>query len=110
MENPLSDQIFSDGIDSIAIIGGTVRLDFVALSVTEKEANGQLKAVHQQCIVMAPEAFLRSATKIQEAAQTLSKLANARHPSGDKQAAKPDTTPKADSESPTSTTPKHPFP
>ena len=34
----MNEQLFSDGIGSIAIIGGVVRIDLVALSPTEKEA------------------------------------------------------------------------
>lgn len=52
-----------------------MRIDFVVLSPTEKEANGQPKAVFQQQIVMGAEAFLRSTEKLHGAAQALTKLA-----------------------------------
>ncbi len=70
----MDDQIFSDGIGTISVIGATVRLDFVALSPTEREANGQPKAVFRQRIVMGVDGFLRSAAKVQEAVQALSKM------------------------------------
>jgi len=70
----LDDQIFSDGIGTITVIGATVRLDFVALSPTEREPNGQPKAVFKQRIVMGVDGFLRSASKVQEAVQALSKM------------------------------------
>jgi hypothetical protein len=70
----VDDQVFSDGIGTISVIGGTVRLDFVALSPTEREANGQPKAVFRQRIVMGVDGFLRSAAKVQEAVQALSKM------------------------------------
>src|SRR5260221_9613356 len=73
-EGGVDDQIFSDGIGTISVIGGTVRLDFVALSPTEREANGQPKAVFCQRIVMGVDGFLRSASKVQEAVQALSKM------------------------------------
>lgn len=104
------EQLFSDGIGSIVIIGGTVRLDFVAFSPMEKEANGQPKAVHQQRIVMGAEAFLHSAAKIQEAAQALSKFVHEGRPSGEKRAAEPDALPKADGQPAVSPTSKRPFP
>jgi hypothetical protein len=67
-------QTFSDGIGQITITGGTVRLDFVAFSPTEKDANGQPAAVFCQRIIMSPDGFLQSAQKIQEAMEALSKL------------------------------------
>jgi hypothetical protein len=70
----VDDQIFSDGIGTISVIGATVRVDFVALSPTEREANGQPKAVFRQRIVMGVDGFLRSAAKVQEAVQALQKM------------------------------------
>jgi hypothetical protein len=70
----MGDQIFSDGIGSISIVGGIVRIDFVVLSPTEKDAGGQPKAIFQQQLVMGAEAFLRSTEKMQGAAQALAKL------------------------------------
>jgi len=72
----MSGQIFSDGIGSIAIVGGVARIDLVVLSPTEREASGQPKAVFQQQIVMGVEAFLRSTEKMHGAAQALAKLAS----------------------------------
>ena len=77
------EQIFSDGIGSIAVIGGTVRIDFMVFSPNEKEVNGQPKIVHVQRVVMTPEGFIRSAEKIQEAAQALSKLGTASRPAAE---------------------------
>jgi len=70
----LDEQIFSDGIGTITVIGATVRLDFVALSPTERDPNGQPKAVFKQRIVMGVDGFMRSASKVQEAVQALSKM------------------------------------
>jgi len=77
----LADQIYSDGIGSIVIIGGTVRIDFMILSPNEKETNGQPKVAHLQRIVMTHEGFAHSAEKIQEAAQALSKMGTVIRPS-----------------------------
>jgi hypothetical protein len=70
----LKDQIFADGIGSISVIGGTVRIDFVSFSPTESEVNGQPKAVPQHRLVMTIPAFLHSAQKIQEAAEAVGKI------------------------------------
>jgi len=67
-------QIFSDGIGQITIIGGTVRLDFVAYSPTEKDSKGQPLAVFRQRVIMATDGFLQSAGKIQETVDAISKL------------------------------------
>jgi len=71
----VAEQLFSDGIGSISIVGGIVRIDFVVLSPTEKEASGQPKAIFQQQILMGAEAFLRSTEKMHGAAQALAKMA-----------------------------------
>lgn len=71
---PLNEQIFSDGITSISIIGGTVRLDFFTFSPVEKEAGGQPKPVLQHRLVVPLPGFLQMAGKIQEAVQAIGKL------------------------------------
>jgi len=70
----VQEQVYSDGIAQISIIGGTVRLDLVALSPTEKDAKGQPVAVFCQRVVMSLEGFMQSAGKMQEAAQAVLKL------------------------------------
>ena len=80
MTGALKKQIFSDGIGSIAIIGGVVRIDLVTFSTTEKDAGGQPKAVFQQQVVMSAEAFLRSTEKMQGAVQAFAKLAAGQRP------------------------------
>ena len=67
-------QIFSDGIGQITVVGGTVRLDFVAYSPTEKDSKGQPVAVFCQRIIMGADGFLQSARKIQETVEAMSKL------------------------------------
>jgi hypothetical protein len=70
----MEQQIFSDGIGQVTIIGGAVRLDFVTYSPTEKDAKGQPAAVFCQRVVMSLDGFMQSAAKIQEAALAVSKL------------------------------------
>lgn len=67
----MDEQVFADGIGTISMIGGTVRLDFLAYSPTETDPTGQPKPVFRQRIIMGLEAFLASAEKIHEAAQAL---------------------------------------
>jgi hypothetical protein len=68
----VDDQVFVDGVGTISVIGGTVRVDLVTYSPTEKDASGQPVAVFRQRLILGMEAFLHSAEKIHEAAQTLS--------------------------------------
>jgi hypothetical protein len=74
----MENQVFSDAIGQITVIGGMVRLDFVAYSVTEKDANGQYMPVFCQRVIMSPESFLLTAEKVQEAARAITNLAQAR--------------------------------
>jgi len=68
------EQIFSDGIGTIAIVGSTVRLDFVVVSPTEKDASGQPKLVHQHRLVMTLEGFANSAEKVRSAYEALQSI------------------------------------
>jgi hypothetical protein len=71
----MTQHIFCDGIGSIAVIGGVVRMDLIVYSPTEKDAAGQPKPIFQQQVVMSADAFLRSTEKMQGAAQAFAKLA-----------------------------------
>ena len=70
----MEQQIFSDGIGQVTIIGGAVRLDLITFSPTEKDSNGQPVAVFCQRVVMSLDGFMQSAAKIQEAAHAVSQL------------------------------------
>jgi hypothetical protein len=71
----MDQEIFSDGIGQVTIIGGVARLDFVSYSPVEKDSKGQPVAVFRQRIVMSLDGFMQSAAKFQEAAQAVVKLA-----------------------------------
>lgn len=71
----MENQVFSDGIGQVGVIGSTVRLDFFVYSQTEKDAKGQPALVLNQRVVMSLDGFLQSAAKIQDAALVVSKLA-----------------------------------
>ena len=69
----MEQQIFSDGIGRISVIGGVVRLDLMTYSATETDAQGQPRAVLSQRVVMGAEGFLRASEKILEAAQQMTR-------------------------------------
>ncbi len=73
----MSDRHFTDGIGTISIIANAVRVDFFTFSTTEKDSNGQPKAVLDHSLVMTIPGFLQSAAKIREAAETISRMATA---------------------------------
>ncbi|MBA2587553.1 MAG: hypothetical protein H0U98_02910 [Alphaproteobacteria bacterium] len=66
-------QLFTDGIGRITVIGGVVRLDMVTYSPNETDANGRPRQVFTQRIVMGTDAFLRSAEKVVEIVQQLTR-------------------------------------
>jgi len=68
----MDQQIFTDGIGRITVIGGVVRLDFVTYSPNETDAQGKPRQIFAQRVVMGTEAFLRSAEKVREIVQQLS--------------------------------------
>lgn len=67
----MSDQIFADGIATISVIQGTVRVDLMVYSATATDGSGQPLAEFRQRIIMGREAFLATAEKFQEAARRL---------------------------------------
>ncbi len=69
----MDQQIFTDGIGRISVIGGIVRLDLVTYSATKADAQGQPAPVFTHRIVMGTDAFLRSSAKILEVVQTLTR-------------------------------------
>jgi hypothetical protein len=68
----MDQQIFTDGIGRITVIGGVVRLDLVTYSPNETDAQGKPRQIFTQRVVMGTEAFLRSAEKVREIVQQLS--------------------------------------
>ena len=54
-----SQELFADGIGEVALVGGMVRIDWVSLSASEKDENGQPALEFRQRIVIPPEGFLR---------------------------------------------------
>lgn len=69
----MDQQLFTDGIGRISVIGGIVRLDLVTYSPNETDAQGKPRQVFTQRIVMGTEAFLRSAEKVRDIVEQLSR-------------------------------------
>ncbi len=67
----MDQQIFTDGIGRISVIGGIVRLDLVTYSATQLDARGQPQPVLTHRIVMGTDAFLRSSEKILQVVRQL---------------------------------------
>jgi hypothetical protein len=67
----MDQQIFTDGIARITVIGGVVRLDLVTYSPNETDAQGKPRQIFTQRVVMGTEAFLRSAEKVREIIEQL---------------------------------------
>lgn len=67
----MENELFSDGIGRISVIGGVVRAELITLSPPETDSNGQPRLVPSGRLIMGIEAFLRSAEKVQEAAQAI---------------------------------------
>jgi hypothetical protein len=57
----MHDEIYADGISEITLTGNVVRIDFVSLSRTERDANNKPKAIFRQRIVMPTDGFANSA-------------------------------------------------
>jgi hypothetical protein len=57
----MHEELYADGISEITMTGNVVRIDFVSLSPTERDANNKPKAVFRQRIVMPADGFANSA-------------------------------------------------
>ncbi|MCP5369058.1 MAG: hypothetical protein H6907_11220 [Hyphomicrobiales bacterium] len=54
----MANEVFADGIGELGIAGGVVRINLVALSPTEKDANGQPVREFRQRLLMTPQGVL----------------------------------------------------
>jgi hypothetical protein len=107
----MEQQIFTDGIGQVIVIGGAVRLDFVTFSPTEKDPKGQPVPVFSHRVVMSLEGFMQSAAKFQEAAIAVSKLVQRARESQPQESASPPQVASAPQVTPVEAPPvKRPFP
>jgi hypothetical protein len=64
-------ELYSDGIGEITVNGSIVRVDFVSLSATERDANNNQKTVFRQRIIFSVEGFANSVEIMQQALRGL---------------------------------------
>ena len=69
----MQQQIFTDGIGKISVIGGVVRLDFMVYAPTDTDTPipGQPRQTLTHQVLMGVEAFTRAAAQCAEAAKQL---------------------------------------
>jgi hypothetical protein len=89
-------ETFADGIGRIAIIDGIVRLDLIAYSPIEHDADGKPRQVFTHRVVMGMDQFLHASEKIARTAEMI-RQANQQPPRAPapQAAAKPATPPQA---------------
>lgn len=72
-------ETFADGIGRIAIIDGIVRLDLIAYSPIEHDADGKPRQVFTHRVVMGMDQFLHASEKIARTAEMI-RQANQQQP------------------------------
>lgn len=65
------DQIFADGVGTIAVAGSTIRIEFVSLMATDRDPGSQPKMAVSHRLVMPIEGFASAVGKLQETVQAL---------------------------------------
>jgi len=88
----MQEEMYADGVSEVVVTGNVVRIDFVSLSATERDANNKPKAVFRQRIVMPTDAFANTAELIKNVLRSLIesgavKMQGASAPSGNKMTA-----------------------
>lgn len=74
------EQIFCDGIGSIAVTGSVIRIEFVTISMAEQEPGGNPKLELTHRVVMPIDGFLGAVGKLQETVQALVRRGVIRQP------------------------------
>jgi hypothetical protein len=62
----MQQDIYADGIGEITVTGTIVRIDFVSLSATERDANNNPKSIFRQRVVMPVDSFANAAELMQK--------------------------------------------
>lgn len=63
----MHEEIFADGVGEITVTGTVVRIDFVSLSPTQKDANNNPRPVFRQRVIMPVDAFANTAELMKKA-------------------------------------------
>ena len=75
----MQEEIFADAIGEINVTSNVVRIDFVSLSPTQRDANNNPKTVFRQRVVMPVSAFGNAAELIRRVMEDLVKTGAIRH-------------------------------
>ncbi len=67
----MTSDIYTDGAMSVGFAGGMIRIDFGALSLTEKMPGGKPLMEMQHRLVMTPQEFLRTFGNMERVMQSL---------------------------------------
>jgi hypothetical protein len=67
----MQQQIFTDGIGKISVIGGVVRLDFMVYAPADAEGNGQPRQIFTHQVLMGVDAFARAAGQCADAVKQI---------------------------------------
>lgn len=63
----MREELYADGIGEITVTGSIVRVDFVSLSATQRDANNNPLAVVRQRIILPADAFANAVQLMQKA-------------------------------------------
>ena len=67
----MREELYADGIAEITVTGTIVRIDFVSLSHTERDAHNNPVPVVRQRVIMPGDAFVEAVKLMQRAASSL---------------------------------------
>jgi hypothetical protein len=67
----MESELYTDGISEITVTGTIVRVDFVSLSPTERDANNAPKSVFRQRLIFSVDGFANSMELMQKALRGL---------------------------------------
>ncbi|HVK92458.1 MAG TPA: hypothetical protein VM468_13820 [Mycoplana sp.] len=63
----MSQELYADGVGEITVTGTIVRIDFVSLSATERDASNNPKSAFRQRVIMPVDAFANAVDLMQKA-------------------------------------------
>ena len=66
-------ELFADGVGEIVLSGGMVRMDFVAMTGSQRDDENQPRLEFRQRVVMPPDGFLRSFSAMEDLVKQLIK-------------------------------------
>ncbi len=88
-------EVFADGIGEIVLSGGMVRMDFVAMTGSQRDQESQPKLEFRQRVVMPPDGFLRSFSAMEDLVKQLIEAGLVKPRQGEQAGAAPAASPTA---------------